>query len=77
MAPVNRNTQINAITDKNLCEDTGISGLDLDLELNLTDADWVAGAERLSQVAVLKEKEGKKSCVVTSCRKCPESVRGH
>ena len=54
MAPVNRNAQINAITDKNLCEDTGISGLDLDLELNLTDADWVAGAERLSQVAVLK-----------------------
>jgi hypothetical protein len=54
MAPVNRNTQINAITDKNLCEDTGISGLDLDLELNLTDADWVAGAERLSQVTVLK-----------------------
>jgi hypothetical protein len=52
MAPVNRNTQINAITDKNLCEDNGISGLDLDLELNLTDADWVAGAERLSQSQV-------------------------
>lgn len=49
MAPVSRNQAIKAITDSNLMEDTGISGLDLDLELNLTDADWAAGGERLSQ----------------------------
>ena len=49
MAPISRNQAIKAITDSNLVEDTGISGLDLDLELNLTDADWAAGGDRLSQ----------------------------
>jgi hypothetical protein len=49
MAPISRNQAIKAITDSNLMEDTGVCGLDLDLELNLTDADWAAGGERLSQ----------------------------
>ena len=54
MAPMSRNAQYKAITDNNLMqEDAGISGLDLDLELNLTEADWVAGGERLSQSQAL------------------------
>jgi len=47
MAPMSKNAQIRQITDNNLLEDSGV-GLDLDLELNLTDADWVMG-DKLSQ----------------------------
>ena len=52
MAPISRNAQLKAITDSSLLEDATISGLDLDLELNLADVDWVADGERLSQSQV-------------------------
>ena len=50
MAPISRNAQLKAITDSNLLEDTGITGLeDLDLELDVKDADWAVGSQNVSQ----------------------------
>mmetsp|Transcript_22404 Transcript_22404/g.52935 ORF Transcript_22404/g.52935 Transcript_22404/m.52935 type:complete len:588 (-) Transcript_22404:45-1808(-) len=47
MAPTSTKAQIRAIT----LDDPAISGMDLDLELNLTDADWLGNDVGASQVS--------------------------
>mmetsp|Transcript_80221 Transcript_80221/g.117575 ORF Transcript_80221/g.117575 Transcript_80221/m.117575 type:complete len:581 (+) Transcript_80221:77-1819(+) len=52
---VSKSAQLRAITDSNLVDDSApnFAVLDLDLELNLTEADWGAGNDKLSQSQAL------------------------